>query len=774
MKKNILLLTSLYPEQNNAQMNITDALHQFAIEWQQQNYNVLVIRPQISLWHKNFFTKKYIVDGIEIWDVPLWRLPKTFFPFTFNIKFLLKKKKWKPHAIVCHLIHGVLAGQRLSRYYKVPIKIGIHKTDIEYIQKIPKVKNIYHNIFTEIGTHNVSFRSPSLKTKLNAIFPDLRLQNNFCCLSGVDHYWFYKKTIEWKENERPIKFITVSRLIERKKIKETITALSKLPKKINWEYHIVGCGEEEQNLHSQVIQLSLEEKIHFHGFQSRQWISSQLRQMDIFIMVSTRETLGLVYLEAMASGCIVVGAKNWGIDGIISENIHGYLVSVEGNIAKNIEEKLNFILQSNTSQLELILANSHKLIQRFSKKHMAQLYLDFILDENKQDKQPIKKNILFLTSLYPGPNNQDLKITDALHQFVIEWKKHHHMSIIVIKPNVKYWHRKTSMQKHIIDNIEVWDFCVWRLPKIFYIFTFNIIHLLRKKKWKPDVVVCHHLDGILPGKNLAKYYKVPIKIGIHKTDIELIENAPKLKKIYKKTFETINKNSVSFRSPHLRLKMSLIFPQFHFQNNLCCISGIDNYWFYEKESTLNKWKQNERPVKIITVSRLIPLKNISQTIIALNNLKHNIKWEFHIVGIGPKEKNLRNLVTQLSLNKQVYFHGFQSRKWISNKLRETDIFIMVSAPETLGLAYLEAMASGCLVIGAKNWGIDGIIKNEINGYLVSVEGDIARNIGKVFSKIYNSKTSKLNHILQESSTTIKNFNKAKMVQLYLDFILDIE
>ena len=36
---------------------------------------------------------------------------------------------------------------------------------------------------------------------------------------------------------------------------------------------------------------------------------------------------------------------------------------------------------------------------------------------------------------------------------------------------------------------------------------------------------------------------------------------------------------------------------------------------------------------------------------------------------------------------------------------------MVSEPETFGLAYLEAMAKGCLVVGAYGWGIDGIIRH---------------------------------------------------------------
>ena len=40
---------------------------------------------------------------------------------------------------------------------------------------------------------------------------------------------------------------------------------------------------------------------------------------------------------------------------------------------------------------------------------------------------------------------------------------------------------------------------------------------------------------------------------------------------------------------------------------------------------------------------------------------------------------------------------------------------MISSPETFGLAYLEAMARGNIVIGTKGWGIDGIVIDGENG-----------------------------------------------------------
>ena len=44
-------------------------------------------------------------------------------------------------------------------------------------------------------------------------------------------------------------------------------------------------------------------------------------------MVSENETLGLVYLEVMAQGCIPVGSRGEAIDGIIVDGRNGFLVN---------------------------------------------------------------------------------------------------------------------------------------------------------------------------------------------------------------------------------------------------------------------------------------------------------------------------------------------------------------------------------------------------------------------------------------------------------------
>ena len=44
-----------------------------------------------------------------------------------------------------------------------------------------------------------------------------------------------------------------------------------------------------------------------------------------FVMVSSREAFGLVYVEAMAKGLIVIGTKGQGIDGVVKDGENGFL-----------------------------------------------------------------------------------------------------------------------------------------------------------------------------------------------------------------------------------------------------------------------------------------------------------------------------------------------------------------------------------------------------------------------------------------------------------------
>ena len=61
------------------------------------------------------------------------------------------------------------------------------------------------------------------------------------------------------------------------------------------------------------------------GRKPREEVILMLDRADCFIMISRDEVFGLVYLEAMARGCIVVASRGEGMTGIIEDGVNGFL-----------------------------------------------------------------------------------------------------------------------------------------------------------------------------------------------------------------------------------------------------------------------------------------------------------------------------------------------------------------------------------------------------------------------------------------------------------------
>ena len=89
-----------------------------------------------------------------------------------------------------------------------------------------------------------------------------------------------------------------------------------------------------------------------------------------------------------------------------------------------------------------------------------------------------------------------------------------------------------------------------------------------------------------------------------------------------------------------------------------------------------------------------------------------------IVGSGSEEANLRELCNTLDISECVHFTGRLSNKDTLAEMAAAEIFIMPSYPEGLGIVYLEAMASGCVVIGTQGEGISGVVSHGESGFLV--------------------------------------------------------
>ena len=100
------------------------------------------------------------------------------------------------------------------------------------------------------------------------------------------------------------------------------------------------------------------------------------------------------------------------------------------------------------------------------------------------------------------------------------------------------------------------------------------------------------------------------------------------------------------------------------------------------------------------------------------------KARLALVGDGPHRKALQHHFSGLP----VYMAGFLHGEELAGAYASSDVFVMPSCTETLGLVILEAMSSGLPVVGARAGGIPELIEEGVSGYLFDEESEAIRAI----------------------------------------------
>lgn len=123
--------------------------------------------------------------------------------------------------------------------------------------------------------------------------------------------------------------------------------------------------------------------------------------------------------------------------------------------------------------------------------------------------------------------------------------------------------------------------------------------------------------------------------------------------------------------------------------------------------------KNRVPV-LICIGRLDEQKGQHLLIEALRTIR--LPWELWLVGTGPQEDFLKELVKKYNLDKKIWFCGY--REDIHSLLAKSDIFILPSLHEAAPYSLLEAMASGMPCIATSVGDVSEWIQPQVNGLLV--------------------------------------------------------
>ena len=172
----------------------------------------------------------------------------------------------------------------------------------------------------------------------------------------------------------------------------------------------------------------------------------------------------------------------------------------------------------------------------------------------------------------------------------------------------------------------------------------------------------------------------------------------------------------------------------------------------------------------IYVGTLIPRKYPDVVIDAL--AKSDVKeFRLSIIGEGSLYGKLSNQVSKYDLSNQVRLLGRIDRTKIIEELDKSDVFIMISKDEVFGLVYIEAMARGCIVIASEKEGMEGIIKNGHNGFLVPAGNE--EKLIEVINHISNMTVGERKKISEYAQQTAIELTDKKVARLYLDKIKSI-
>ena len=399
--KNILLISIIYPLPSKKNQG-TPVCHYFAREWVKNGYNVHVVHIQAVYPHflyclarlnsKRIAAKtgavvyterlnqveRYEMDGVYVSRIPVYKpIPhgafssrslrnavsiivqdsedKGFVPDVIighfpnpQIELLCMLKKEYPAAKNCIVMHGDTA---------IMTKV--------YGKRLPSLmKNI----------DMWGFRSNAIRREFEKATG--KVDNPFMCFSGIPEEYITKKnTHVFAEPLR--RFVYVGTMINRKYPEKVIDALLEAYPQCDFDLTYVGDGQQLGVIRKKIEEEKLDQTVHVLGRIPRNLIVEEYDKADCMVMISRGEAYGLVYLEAMARGCITIASRREGFDGVIIHGENGFLCE-----AGNADELANLITYINTlpaAELQRISENAINTAKRLTDENAAKMYIDDVI-----------------------------------------------------------------------------------------------------------------------------------------------------------------------------------------------------------------------------------------------------------------------------------------------------------------------------------------------------------------------------------------------------------
>ncbi|MDP4549746.1 N-acetyl-alpha-D-glucosaminyl L-malate synthase BshA [Alkalihalobacillus macyae] len=225
-----------------------------------------------------------------------------------------------PHAVCAFLAKEMVGGN-------IKIVTTLHGTDITVLGYDPSLTELIR--FGIEKSDRVTAVSDDLVEQTHRLLEtdkEIDTVYNF-----VDERIYYpkaeadlRKGYDIEENEKVIVHISNFRAVKR--VPDVIEVFNRIQKEMPAKLLLIGDGPEIQVACRLVNDLGIRDRVKFLGKQEN--VAEILSICDLKLLLSEKESFGLVALEAMACGVPAIGTNIGGIPEVIEHGVNGFIAEV--------------------------------------------------------------------------------------------------------------------------------------------------------------------------------------------------------------------------------------------------------------------------------------------------------------------------------------------------------------------------------------------------------------------------------------------------------------
>ncbi|MBD8004841.1 N-acetyl-alpha-D-glucosaminyl L-malate synthase BshA [Bacillus norwichensis] len=307
---------------------------------------------RLNLWHHNIFFHQVTVNQYSLFQYPPYDIA-----LASKMAEVIKREKLDilhVHYAIPHAVCAIL-GKQMSGT-DVKIVTTLHGTDISVLgYDSTLAEAIKFGIEKSDRVTAVSHALAAQTKELVAPDQSINVIHNF-----IDDRIYQKVNTDGLKEAYGISpdekvVIHVSNFRKVKRVRDVIIAFSKITSKIKAKLLLVGDGPEMTDICGLVEQLSLDKEVLFLGRQEH--LEELYSMSDLMLLLSEKESFGLVALEGMACGVPCIGTRIDGIPEVIEDGYNGFLCEL-GNT-------------DDVAAKALLLLKNDELLNRFSKQAMS-------------------------------------------------------------------------------------------------------------------------------------------------------------------------------------------------------------------------------------------------------------------------------------------------------------------------------------------------------------------------------------------------------------------